>query len=316
MNFHPPKARALVLVLLPALLIVGFAVMAFHSPQRGDFDESDPAFTDTKGFQKLGRAAPGDWLHSHPETRQTFKEYCQGENRLRLIEKNSIYILPIGQFSPEDSPDLELLRKFAECYFSLPVKLMPSKGLPEGEKRERSGFGGKWTQYRIDGFNKILLETEKGDDCLCILGVTMVDIYPNESWNFVFGQANLGGHGIFSFARFRPSFYDAQLKMDDNAKKLLLKRSLAVLAHETGHMMGITHCVDFKCLMCGSNSLAESDSRPIHLCPNCLKKLAWYIRFDARERYRKLAAFYNEVGMGDEAAWIRGRLERIGPKRD
>ena len=37
----------------------------------------------------------------------------------------------------------------------------------------------------------------------------MIDLYPNESWNFVFGQANPGaGVGVFSFARYDPLFYE------------------------------------------------------------------------------------------------------------
>jgi archaemetzincin len=35
------------------------------------------------------------------------------------------------------------------------------------------------------------------------MAVTAVDLYPKESWNFVFGQANIvSGCGVFSFARF------------------------------------------------------------------------------------------------------------------
>jgi bacterioferritin len=37
-----------------------------------------------------------------------------------------------------------------------------------------------------------------------------------------------------------------------------LRRSCKVLAHEIGHMFGLSHCVFFHCLMNGSNSLAES----------------------------------------------------------
>lgn len=28
-------------------------------------------------------------------------------------------------------------------------------------------------------------------DAFCIVGITMIDLYPKDSWNFVFGQASL-----------------------------------------------------------------------------------------------------------------------------
>jgi archaemetzincin len=58
-----------------------------------------------------------------------------------------------------------------------------------------------------------------------------------------------------------------------------------VLEHETGHMVGLAHCIYFNCLMNGSNHLAESDRRPLHLCPVCLRKLQWSIGFDVVARY-------------------------------
>ncbi len=63
--------------------------------------------------------------------------------------------------------------------------------------------------------------------------------------------------------------------------------------------------------MNGSNSLAESDRRPIHLCPVCLRKLQWNRGFDVLARYRALAAFYDRQGLADEAAWVRNRVAGV-----
>lgn len=35
------------------------------------------------------------------------------------------------------------------------------------------------------------LKKEKPKDAFCIVGITMIDLYPKDSWNFVFGQASL-----------------------------------------------------------------------------------------------------------------------------
>ncbi len=77
-----------------------------------------------------------------------------------------------------------------------------------------------------------------------------------------------------------------------------------MLAHETGHMFGLAHCIYFNCLMNGSNHLAESDRRPLHLCPVCLRKLQWSIGFDVVARYGALERVTRADGFTDEADWL------------
>ncbi len=79
-------------------------------------------------------------------------------------------------------------------------------------------------------------------------------------------------------------------------------------------MFGIKHCVYFDCLMNGSNHLAESDARSLHLCPVCLRKMHHSVGFDVAGRYGKLGAFYREVGLKTESAWIEQRTKFLSPK--
>ena len=45
-----------------------------------------------------------------------------------------------------------------------------------------------------------------------MIGVCLSDLYPDEEWNFVYGMASIMGRtGVFSFARYDPSFYDLQI---------------------------------------------------------------------------------------------------------
>ena len=144
-----------------------------------------------------------------------------------------------------------------------------------------------------------------------MIAVTMTDLYPEDSWNFVFGQASLRNRvGVFSFARYHPSFYGE--KAGEGTEQLVLLRALKVLVHESGHMFGIRHCVHYECLMNGSNHLGETDASPVHLCPVCLRKLHHALEFDPVIRYRKLRDFYQEKGLKDEEGWVRGRLGKIG----
>jgi archaemetzincin len=63
--------------------------------------------------------------------------------------------------------------------------------------------------------------------------------------------------------------------------------------------------------MNGSNSLEESDRRPLRLCPLCLKKLQWNRKFDIIDRYEKLLSFFGKNGLKDEQSWTAKRLEGI-----
>jgi len=148
------------------------------------------------------------------------------------------------------------------------------------------------------------------EDAFCLLGITMEDLYPNPSWNFVFGEASLRERvGVYSFAHYEPAFYGGAQEGD--YQKLLLWRSAKVLTHETAHMFGLAHCIYFKCVMNGSNHLQESDARPLHLCPVCLRKLQWSIGFDVVKHYEHLHQFCQRAGFEDEAAWIARRLKEL-----
>jgi archaemetzincin len=129
----------------------------------------------------------------------------------------------------------------------------------------------------------------------------MIDLYPDPNWNFVFGQASLRNRvGVYSFARYTAEC-DAQLT---------LRRSLKVMAHEIGHMYGLTHCTYFECGLNGSNYLDESDRRPIHLCPVCLRKLHWSANIDPAERYMHLDQVYRSLGFLKSADFVRQRVRR------
>jgi len=172
-------------------------------------------------------------------------------------------------------------------------------------------FSRKWQILTTDAL--ALLKRRPPTSAFCLLAITMEDLYPHPSWNFVFGQASFQDRvGVFSFARYDPAFYGEARGKDYHA--LLLRRSCKVLAHEMAHMFALSHCIFFKCVMNGSNHLHESDSRPLHLCPVCLRKLQFGIVFDVVDRYRMLLRFYQKFGFEDEARWTDRRLKRITGK--
>jgi archaemetzincin len=154
------------------------------------------------------------------------------------------------------------------------------------------------------------LKTKLPTDAYCTLAITMEDLYPSPSWNFVFGQASLQERvGVFSFARYDPAFYGEGRGAD--YQEVLLRRSCKVLVHEMAHMFSLAHCIFFKCVLNGSNHLQESDSRPLRLCPVCLRKLQFSIGFDVTDRYSRLLRVYRKIGFDHESRWVAKRLKKI-----
>lgn len=57
---------------------------------------------------------------------------------------------------------------------------------------------------------------------------------------------------------------------------VLIYRCLKTACHELCHVIGITHCKTYECLMNGSNLIEEADRKPFLLCPVCQRKAAHY----------------------------------------
>ena len=53
-------------------------------------------------FEAMGTPEEYDWLASFKESGQTFEEYITGNPTLPTAERQTIYIQPIGQFSPTE----------------------------------------------------------------------------------------------------------------------------------------------------------------------------------------------------------------------
>jgi archaemetzincin len=265
---------------------------------------------DASEFEPIPKPGPHDWLAVHPEPGQTFDEFkASGPNR-PTESRRVIYLQPLGEFPADRSTPIEKLREFAAAFFAIEVKALPAVSLDPSKFTTRHNPHTGNLQI-LTGDVLDFLKARVPADAFCVLAITMEDLYPEPSWNFVFGQASLRERvGVYSFARYDPAFYGEA--RDSNYETLLLRRSCKVLAHETGHMFGLAHCTFFNCLMNGSNHLAESDRRPLHLCPVCLRKLQWSIRFNVLERYRAMERVAGADGFADEADWLSHRIRILG----
>ena len=173
-------------------------------------------------------------------------------------------------------------------------KDIPLSTIPKSARRTHPTWGCKQilTTYVLD---KVLKPNLPKDAFACI-ALTSSDLWPGRGWNFVFGQASLRERvGVWSISRFgnpgesRKTF------------RLTLLRAMRTGTHELGHMFSMYHCTAYECGMCGSNSMAESDRRPLAFCPECMAKVCWATKTDPRKRYAKLSAFCRKHGLVKQA---------------
>jgi archaemetzincin len=267
-------------------------------------EEMKRALTPDDLFLNIPEPMPADWLAENFEPGQRYSDFLQERIRKPDLSKSKIYLQPIGDLST--SP--EALKKCTEAYFSIEVGLLsPVASSMKGIRARINPFTGKLQMRSIDIMK--LLTSRLPDDAFCMLAITKEDLY-EENWNFVFGEASSSeGVGVFSFARYDPTFYDETWSHDTSS--VLLKRSCKVLVHEIAHMFSLSHCIYFHCILNGSNHLEESDARPFYLCPVCLRKLQASTGFEIITWYQSLFAFYNSCGFAEEAAWVKKRLDRI-----
>lgn len=263
-------------------------------------------------FQKKLPPRDGEWLAHFKEPGQDFSRYQSTSPNRPTPERTRIVLQPLGSFSARDHALMKTLSEHLALFFELPVDVENPLPLPVNARRLRDEDGKRWVQHHTKVLLEDVLRPRVPKDAIVYVGVLLEDLYPAESWNYVFGQATLDERvGVHSLARFFPEFWGQPDTPDARRKGLL--RSVSVLAHETGHAFGIEHCIAYECVMNGSNSLNELDRQFHELCPICLRKLSWNIGFEPVARYQKLRNFYRREGLADLAGWMDRRLEQIGP---
>ena len=99
------------------------------------------------------------------------------------------------------------------------------------------------------------------------LGVTGLDLFI-PILTYLFGEAQLGGHcAVVSLHRLGEEFYG--LPPNPN---LLEERVVKECVHELGHVLGLRHCLDWRCVMASTHDVERLDLKSDEFCPSCLAK--------------------------------------------
>ena len=169
----------------------------------------------------------------------------------------TLYLIPVGhvQYSL-----MEILAKSLEEQFNIPSKISKEFQIPpEAYDRKRDQYHSSIILKRLKGF------LPQSDGALS-LGITEHDLYV-PSLNFVFGEASPeDGIAIISLQRLRQEFYG----LNEN-DEVLQRRMVTEAVHELGHVYGLMHCSNPKCVMFFSNTLTDTDRKSDKFCEKCGK---------------------------------------------
>ncbi|XP_008050401.1 archaemetzincin-1 isoform X1 [Carlito syrichta] len=261
-----------------------------------------------------------DWLLSRPEALEDFEAFHASlQHRRQSLARKHIYLQPIDL--SEGPAGCSLLNHLCSCteafFLGLRVKCLPSVAAASIRCFSRPSRDSDRVQLHTDGILSFLKSNKPGD-ALCVLGLTLSDLYPHETWSFTFGKF-LPGHevGVCSFARFSGAFPKSAPRTPDPAlgevaadgpeaplrdggwalcfSVLGLVQCCKVTCHELCHLLGLGNCRWLRCLMQGALSLDEALRRPLDLCPICLRKLQHVLGFRLVERYQRLLVWIQAV---------------------
>jgi archaemetzincin len=250
-----------------------------------------------------------DWLSNQEEDGQTFNQFLYDRYNLMSINRNIIYINPLQEMPQQFLDNLYLYCQ--SFFYTMQVKLINIVSLQSLKVKSRINQYSKKIQYHAGQINSKTVKYVP-NDAHCMISILLDDLYPESSWNYVFGLASIDERvGVFSFARYSSSFEKKNEAI--NFDNYLLYCSCSTLTHEICHTFGLEHCIYYTCLMNGCNNMEEAKKQPLYECPVCLRKLQYSIGFDILERYKKMLNVTKMFGgyFDNARKWYENRINSI-----
>jgi archaemetzincin len=277
--------------------------------------ESDPAGYYAPTFYRergLGRNAGGFDAEAEAWVKP-FREYTAGLHRRPVPGRRTVYLVPLGPQDDRTRRRIARIRDFLAVYLTLPVILLPDQDLDGCTSRAATVAGRTVRQYEAGEILRARLRPRLTGDALAVVGLATQDLYSETvDWDSVAHFSEAGkGLAVCGLARTFPEFFRREAAADGAYRDLRLAFGMA--ADVTCRAVGLTPCRKYYCVM--NQARRSSTTEPLHLCPDCLRKLRWTLGFDLIERYERLETFYRDAGLPVEATWVQRRLNECRKAR-
>jgi len=251
----------------------------------------------------LAKSRPGMRLVSEAGPGQTFDAWRSGGPFAALGARRVIYLQPIGAFNPAEQRVLALTVELLGLYFGLPVEKLGPLHVDDAWPKEARRADRSWgpDQLLVPYVLEQILQPRVVDDAAAVVGLTAHGLWAGDSWTYVYGRTSPRDRiAVWSISR------NGELSNGVDEQQEFLRRTFKTAIHEIGHMLSIEHCTAYSCAMTGAEDQAGVDRRPLWMCPECEAKLLSATGVDPAWHYERLAAFFRELDMGEEA-WFYDR---------
>jgi archaemetzincin len=181
----------------------------------------------------------------------------------------NIILLQMSDFDPSV---LKVLKNAAEAAFKVSVEVRnAARSLAYAYDPIREQFDSPMLLARLKKVKR-----ERGDK---LLGVVDVDLF-STGFDYVYGEADVAeGIATLSLARLHPEFAG-----ETPDREIFEERAVKEGVHELGHLFGLLHCRDKKCVMRFCPNPEYVDEKPRNICPRCSEKLSVKTSLPRRER--------------------------------
>jgi len=169
------------------------------------------------------------------------------------MRKLAFYIIPLGAYNEGIVNDVYRL---LVDVFRVEVKVLNLLSMPEDLKNP---YRGQYNGLRVLNWLNTLIPSREE----VLVGIADEDAYV-PGLNFIFGIAdpNTGVAVVFL----------ERLRTDVTMDKLVVRVRKEVL-HEVGHVLGLKHCPNRRCVMTFSNSIYDTDYKEYKYCRQCYSEL-------------------------------------------